>query len=90
MKKKAVKAQVQPVVSLDNVMPEGRYVVRIKCRDCGTEINSTKEMTGNQVLANWGKLVISSGLVSRSCPNGCRATFSDCNINTDMVINHLG
>ena len=77
---------LHPVVSLADVTPDGRYVIRVTCRDCKAELNSTTVMTGNQVLSNWGKLVISSGLVTKSCPNGCRATWSDCNINTDMTI----
>lgn len=76
------------VVSLADVTPDGRYVVRVNCRDCKTQLNTTTVMTGNQVMANWGKLVISSGLVTKSCPNGCRATWSDCNINTEMTIIH--
>ena len=93
MKRPKLEAQppvrVERVVSLDDARPERWYVVRLKCRDCGAELNSTTAMTGNQLLANWGKLVIGSALVCKSCPNGCRATLKDININTEIVITQV-
>ena len=77
---------LERVVSLHDVTDEGKYVVRLRCKDCGHELNSTSEMTGTQINANWATLAIGSALVSGRCPKGCRSTFSDCNINTEMVI----
>ena len=77
---------LERVVSLHDVTDQGKYVVRLRCKDCGHELNSTSEMTGAQINANWATLAIGSALVAGKCPKGCRSTFSDCNINTEMVI----
>lgn len=77
---------VERLVSLHDVITEGKYVVRLRCKECGAELNATTEMTGAQVLANWVKLAIGSAFVVWKCPKGCRSPFSVLNINTEMVI----
>ena len=53
----------------------------LKCHDCGAVLNTAVNVPEDKKqIVN-----ISSGFAARSCPNGCRATFSDLNINTDLV-----
>lgn len=65
---------------------ERQFKVVVRCADCGTELNSTVPLSSRQVQEEWPRLAISSALVTGSCPRGCRATFSDCNINTNMTV----
>ena len=62
------------------------FQAHICCHDCGAILNSSIDMDRETLNDKWSLLVISSGLVTGKCPKGCRATFSDCNINTDMKI----
>jgi hypothetical protein len=32
-----------------------------------------------------GRVIVSSALAAGPCPKGCRSTFKDANINTDLV-----
>ena len=64
----------------------GSFSVHICCGDCGTEMNSTVEMTAEEIRKDWTRLVMSSGFNAGKCPNGCRSTFSDLNINTDLKL----
>jgi len=73
-------------IELKDVILEEKYVLEVKCTDCGHVLNSTVVMTGEELSNHWSRLVMSSPLVTGGCPEGCRSTFSDCNINTDMVI----
>jgi hypothetical protein len=52
----------------------------LKCHDCGGELNRAQHVPENQK----GLVAVSSALVAGRCPKGCRSTFSDCNINTDL------
>lgn len=63
-----------------------KYIVRLLCADCGKELNQTKPMTGEEVHNNWVLIVMGSGLFADGCPNKCRKTFSDLNINTKFDI----
>jgi hypothetical protein len=66
-----------------------KFEVRVLCRDCGKTLNSTVPMTDKEIRADWTRLVLSSGFVTPRCSGGCRATFSDLNINTSMPIYDL-
>lgn len=63
-----------------------RFVVRLCCGECGNILNETKKMSKEEIHNEWTSLVISSAFASGKCENGCRATFSDCNINTTLKI----
>lgn len=62
------------------------YVVHIVCSDCGEILNSSHVMTGEDIHKNWTTMCLTSGFASKSCPKGCRSTFSDLNINTKFKI----
>jgi hypothetical protein len=64
-----------------------RFLVENVCADCGEILNTSNVFENLEALREaWTMLALSSGLVTRSCPKGCRATFSDCNINTRFVL----
>lgn len=67
-----------------------KFQVAVLCRDCGAELNSTVEMTAKQIYDEWTRLVMSSGLVTGACKAGCRSTYSDLNINTNLVVQDAG
>lgn len=73
-------------LELSQLVPDSFYVVTDNCADCGEELNRTCVMTGVEVRERWGRLVLSAPLNTPRCPKGCRATFSDLNMNTDMRI----
>ena len=81
---KADEQQVSPAIGNTNV--SSRYVVQLCCSDCGEVLNQTIEMSAKEIYDEWSSLVIGSAFASGKCKNGCRSTFSDCNINTDMKI----
>jgi hypothetical protein len=73
------------VVEIRNIEDVQLKVV-VTCADCGAVLNSTVPMTADELWRQWARLVVSSGLATGPCPKGCRSTFSDCNINTDLRI----
>ena len=59
-------------------IPEGKFIIVSYCADCGAELNRTRPLEGNEyTLAVMGEF-----MSTKSCPKGCRSTFSDMNINT--------
>ncbi|KKN34004.1 hypothetical protein LCGC14_0798170 [marine sediment metagenome] len=52
----------------------------LKCSDCGQTLNTAEHVPKDQK----GRVAMSSGFAAGSCPRGCRATFSDLNLNTDL------
>ncbi len=52
----------------------------LKCRDCGHVLNTAEHVPEKEKA----RVAVSSPLAAGSCPKGCRATFSDLNINTDL------
>lgn len=73
-------------INVKDVLQDSEYVLLVACSDCGEVLNDTKLMTGKELGRLWGRLVMSSPLVTPSCPNGCRASYSDCNANTNLLI----
>jgi len=73
-------------IEYEDIKDDQNYKLLVLCGDCRNELNSTVKMTGKELKQHWGQLVTSSGLATGGCSKGCRATFSDCNINTDLVI----
>ena len=73
-------------LDLDNLISDKKYTVALLCRDCGRQLNETCAMTGDEVRREWLKLVTSAALMAGKCPNGCRSTWSDCNINTEFEV----
>ncbi len=62
------------------------FEVRLLCHDCKTQLNVTTPLNAEKLQSEWSQLVLTSGFNAGSCPKGCRSTFSDLNINTDMAI----
>lgn len=62
------------------------FVVSLQCADCHAELNRTKEQPGREIWEHWTMIVLGSGFVAGKCKEGCRSTYSDLNINTDLVI----
>lgn len=52
----------------------------LTCADCGSELNRAEHVPEHAR----SRVAISSALVAGWCPKGCRSTFSDCNINTNL------
>jgi hypothetical protein len=50
----------------------------MKCGDCGTELRRSNPFPPKDRPF----VLLSSALMNERCPNGCRATYSDCNMNT--------
>jgi len=71
---------------LDDLDESLRYRCRLVCADCGGQLNVTSEFSKKELREAWTHLCFSSGLVAGKCPKGCRSTFSDCNINTRLVV----
>lgn len=65
---------------------EAKFKIVLRCGDCGKQLNETTEMTAQELWQRWTQLVLSSGFNAGKCPEGCRSTFSDLNINTGMVV----
>lgn len=64
-----------------------RFVVKIHCNDCGGVLNTSTPFENKEQLSErWANLCFSGALMAGKCPNGCRSTFSDMNINTRMII----
>lgn len=59
-------------------VPDGVFIIVVKCRECGAELNRSKPLTRK----DYTLAVISAPLMTKPCPNGCRSTYSDCNANT--------
>lgn len=54
----------------------------LKCRDCHAELNRTNPFPDSDEA----QVRLSSGLAAGQCPNKCRSTFSDLNLNTTLEI----
>ena len=65
---------------------EENFIVLMKCCECGKELNRSKEINGKELHKMWMRVVFSGPLAAKSCPNGCRATYSDCNANISYDI----
>ena len=61
---------------------ERRQILILKCHDCGTELNRTGELTEGEA----SRARLNSAFAAGPCPKGCRSTFSDLNINTDIQV----
>jgi hypothetical protein len=57
-----------------------KYMGIIRCADCGAELNRTVLIDEPEK----GNLAFGSAFAAGKCPNGCRSTFSDLNINTTL------
>lgn len=59
-------------------VPDGVFIIVVKCRDCGKELNRSKPLTRNEYTI----AVLLCPIMTGRCPNGCRSTYDDCNLNT--------
>jgi heterodisulfide reductase subunit B len=53
----------------------------LKCRDCGHILNTAEHVPET----NKGVVSFTAAFNAGRCPNGCRSTFSDLNLNTELV-----
>jgi hypothetical protein len=65
---------------------DATFMVRLNCRDCGALLNETRPMTFEEFSKDYGLLSMAAGFNSGNCPNECRSTFSDLNLNFNMTI----
>lgn len=72
-----------------DVKPEGKYVVKVVCGGCKDVLLESVEMLGDELKEAWDRLVMTKGFNTPSCPKGCRPTYDDFNINSDMEIHAL-
>lgn len=63
------------------MMADKLLICTVKCRDCGEQLAQSHPVSEKEKL----QLMLSAPLVTPSCPKGCRATYSDCNSNTDLI-----
>ena len=63
-------------------LPEGQFVLVLECRDCGKELNRSMPITKKQ----YTRATLAGPLTTGPCPNGCRSTFSDLNMNTTQRV----
>lgn len=78
--------QLPDAIKLDEVEPDGRYIVKVVCGDCSKSILESVEMSGKELKDSWSQLILTKGFNTPKCKNGCRATYSDFNINSEMRI----
>jgi hypothetical protein len=58
----------------------------MKCRDCGHTLNHTTVFENLKALQDaYIHLCFTGPMLAGCCPNGCRSTFSDLNLNARMV-----
>lgn len=63
-----------------------KYVILNKCAECGEVLNTSKDMTADEIHKGWASIVMSAPLCTGACPKGCRPTYPDCNANTEFEI----
>ena len=73
-------------IEYENLKPVKKYYILLLCDECKSELNRTQLITGEEIKHNWTMLVMGSGFNAGKCKNGCRSTFSDYNINTELKI----
>ncbi len=60
--------------------------IKIHCLDCDSVILESKEMTAEEIVKNWTKMMITAPLNTGPCTKGCQPTYSDCNFHTNTKI----
>ena len=61
--------------------PEPKKILILECADCGHELNRTDPLTKYDAYIASMNARFNAG----KCPNGCRSTFSDLNLNTKIT-----
>lgn len=74
------------MLDIHSVIDDKEYKILVKCADCGAIMNETVPIKGEELKSKWSQLVITAPFNIRQCKNGCRSTFSDLNLNHDLVI----
>jgi hypothetical protein len=59
-------------------VPDGVFIIVVKCRDCGAELNRSNPLTRK----DYTMAVILCPIMTSCCLNGCRPSASDWNANT--------
>jgi predicted SPOUT superfamily RNA methylase MTH1 len=73
-------------IKIDDVKPDGKYIVKVICGECKTVLLESVELEGEELKSAWSNLVITKGFNTPACEKGCRPTYGDFNINSDMQI----
>jgi len=71
---------------LDDLSDDKKYVCRLFCSECHTQVNESRVMTKAELQKNWVLIVMGSGLATGACPSCKTSTYSDLNIHTDLNI----
>ena len=61
-------------------MSEKLWRAVLLCAECGHLLNTAEHVPEGEKA----RVALFSGLAGGSCPNGCRSTFSDMNLNTRL------
>src|SRR5579863_4443701 len=76
------RSEIGMEINLRELSDDTKIVLVLNCADCGKELNRTKEIKAR----DYTLAVLSGPLNTMPCPNGCRSTASDMNMNTKMEI----
>lgn len=67
-------------MTADTEKREKHYTAICRCRECKTELNRADNVPESKKL----QIIMSAPLVAGRCPQKCRSTFSDCNMNIEI------
>lgn len=65
---------------------EAEFIVRLLCCECERLLQETMRMSWEKIEKERNHLALTAPFVTGDCPNGCRPTFVDLNLNADMRI----
>jgi hypothetical protein len=84
-----VKTETTTELKIEDVKSDGRYIVKVLCSECGKVLLDSVPLIGSELKEAWSNLVLTKGFNTPPCREGCRPTFSDFNINSQMTIEEL-
>lgn len=61
-----------------------KYKAVLRCGSCGAVIDKTENKAAKELIDNHFMIAMTS-VFAGSCPKGCRPTFSDCNMRTQIT-----
>ncbi len=84
--KQSQNQQLGEATKIEDVQPDGRYIVKVICGECQKVLLESVELGGTELKDAWSNLVLTKGFNTPTCEKGCRPTYDDFNINSDMRI----
>lgn len=73
-------------IKIKDVQPGGLYVVKVLCGGCSEALLESVVLGGTELKDAWSNLTLTKGFNTPPCPKGCRPTYLDFNINSQMKI----